>query len=88
MFSAFSKAWLPPELRQVLSCESPAVFLHFPIEEKGPWGPFFQLRWVLTKGRHLLEILLNALHVLMHQKRQISLPVGYKTARPKTGHWE
>ena len=26
--------------------------------------------------------------VLMCQKRQISLPVGYKTARPKTGDWE
>ena len=25
--------------------------------------------------------------VLMYQKRQISLSVGYKTARPKTGHW-
>ena len=24
----------------------------------------------------------------MYQKRQISLPVGYKTARPKTGDWE
>ena len=26
--------------------------------------------------------------VLMYQKRQISLPVEYKTARPKTGDWE
>ena len=26
--------------------------------------------------------------VLMYQKRQISLTVGYKTVRPKTGHWE
>ena len=26
--------------------------------------------------------------VLMYQKHQISLPVGYKTARPKTGNWE
>ena len=35
--SAFSKTWLPPELRRVLSCKSPAVFLHFPLEEKvGP----------------------------------------------------
>ena len=25
--------------------------------------------------------------VLMYQKRQISLPVGYKTARSKTGTW-
>ena len=24
----------------------------------------------------------------MYQKRQISLPVGYKTAKPKTGDWE
>ena len=59
--SAFSKTRLPPELRLVLSCESPAVFLHTPLEEKGPWGPFYQLRRVLAKGRHLLQILLNAL---------------------------
>ena len=26
--------------------------------------------------------------VLMYQKGQISLAVGYKTAKPKTGHWE
>ena len=26
--------------------------------------------------------------VLMYEKRQISLPVGYKTARPKPGDWE
>ena len=26
--------------------------------------------------------------VFMYQKRQISLPVGYKTARPKPGDWE
>ena len=26
--------------------------------------------------------------MLMYQKRQISLPVGYKTARPKTADWE
>ena len=26
--------------------------------------------------------------VLMYQKYQISLPVEYKTARPKTGDWE
>ena len=41
--SVFSKTWLPPELQQVLSCESPAVFLHFPLEEKGSQGPFYQL---------------------------------------------
>ena len=26
--------------------------------------------------------------VLIDQKREISLPVGYKTAKPKTGDWE
>ena len=26
--------------------------------------------------------------VLIYQKREISLPVGYKTARPKTGDWK
>ena len=46
----------------VLSCESLAVFLHFPLEEKGPWGPFNQLRQVLAKARHLFQILLKALN--------------------------
>ena len=43
------------------SCESPAVFLHTPLEEKVPWGPSYQLRRVLAKGRHLLKILLKPL---------------------------
>ena len=47
--SAFSKARLLPELWRVLSCESLAVFLHFPLEEKEPWGPFYQLWQVLAK---------------------------------------
>ena len=34
--SAFSKIQFPPELQRVLSCKSPVVFLHFPLEEKGP----------------------------------------------------
>ena len=62
--SAFSKTRLLPELRRVLSYESQAVFLHFPLEEKGPFGLFYQLRWVLAKGRHLLQILLKALQIL------------------------
>ena len=64
--SAFSKTRLPPELRRVLSCESPAVFLHFPLEEKGPWGPFYQLRQVLAKGRRVLQISLKALQVQLY----------------------
>ena len=59
--SAFSKTRLPPGLRRVLSCKLLAVFLHFPLEEKGPRGPFYQPRRVLAKGRHLLQILLKAL---------------------------
>ena len=43
------------------SSDLPAVFLHTPLEEKGPWSPFYQLWWVLAKGSHLLEILLKAL---------------------------
>ena len=61
-FSTFSKNRLLPELRQVLSWESPAVCLHFPLEEKGPSGLFHQLWQVLAKGRHLLQILLKALY--------------------------
>ena len=60
------KTRLPPELRRVLSCKSPAVFLHFPLEEKGPWGPFYRLWQVLAKGRHLLQILLKALIHVHH----------------------
>ena len=51
--SAFSKTRLLLELRRILSCESPAVFLHTPLEEKGPWGPLHRLRRVLAKGRHV-----------------------------------
>ena len=29
-----------------------------------------------------------SLAIFLYQKHQISLPVGYKTARSKTGHWE
>ena len=60
--SAFSKTQLPLELQQVLSYELMAVhvFLHFPLEEKGPWGPFYQLRRVLPKGRQILLKALNA----------------------------
>ena len=63
LYSAFRETWLLLELRRVLSCELRAVFLHFPLEEKGPWGPFHQLRQVLAKGRNLLQILLRALHL-------------------------
>ena len=47
--SAFSKTRLLLELWRVLSCELQAVFLHFPLEEKGFWGLFYQLRQVLAK---------------------------------------
>ena len=60
-YSAFSKTQPPLELWLVLSCESPAVFLHTPLEEKGPWEPYYQFQLVLAKGRHLLQILLKAL---------------------------
>ena len=61
--SAFSETRLPPELPWVLSCKSPAEFLHTPLEEKGPWGPFYLLWQVLAKGRHLLQILQKALSI-------------------------
>ena len=62
-YNALSETRLLPELRWVLSCESPAIFLHFPPEEKRPWGPFYQLQRVLAKGRRLLQILLKALSI-------------------------
>ena len=39
-----------------------------------------------SKTNILIAIFLAG--VLMYQKRQISLPLGYKTARPKTEDWE
>ena len=69
--SAFNKTRLPPELRRVLSCKSTAVFLHFPPQKKGPWGPFYHLRQVLAKGRHLLQILLKALNNLTKLCRKL-----------------
>ena len=69
-FSAFNMTRLLPELRQVLSCEWPAVFLHTPLEEKEPWGPFYQLWRVIAKGRHLLQILLKALWLSILQFKQ------------------
>ena len=38
--------------------------------------------------RFFFPIAIFLSRVLMYQKHQISLPVGYKTARPKTGDWE
>ena len=40
----------------------------------------------VTKKFFSIAIFLS--RVLMYQKHQISLPVGYKTARQKTGGWE
>ena len=68
--SAFSKTQLPPEVRRVLSCELLAVFLHFPLEEKGPWGPFYQLRRVPAKEKHLLQILKKALQGVGEKKKK------------------
>ena len=45
----------------------------FPLEEMGPWGPFYQVRQVLAKGRHLLQISLKALHDIGKAKQAIEL---------------
>ena len=66
------KIWLSPELWRVLSYKLPAVLLHFPLKEKGPWGPFYQLQQVLAKGRHLLQILLKALMVRRKEYESLS----------------
>ena len=55
---------------------------------------FFEVdRFFLYARLNLLNVLICIAkiaiflpRVLMNQKRQILLPVGYKTARPKTGH--
>ena len=39
-------------------------------------------------SKKVFSIAIFLSRVLMYQKHQISLPVGYKTTRPKTGDWE
>ena len=39
-------------------------------------------------SKKIFSIAIFLPHVLRDRKRQISLPVGYKTTRPKTGDWE
>ena len=39
-------------------------------------------------SKKVFSIAIFLSRVLMYQKHQISLPVGYKTVRPKTGDWE
>ena len=39
-------------------------------------------------SKKVFSITIFLSRVFMYQKHQISLPVGYKTARPKTGDWE
>ena len=39
-------------------------------------------------SKNIFSVAIFLPRVLMCQKRQISLPVGYKTATPKTGDWE
>ena len=72
-YSVFSNTRLPSELWRVLTCESPAVFQQTPLKEKGPWGPFYQLRQVLAKGRHLLQILLKALLIYKQPREESGL---------------
>ena len=43
---------------------------------------------VLISVAKFFSIAIFLPRVLMCQKRQISLPVGYKIATPKTGDWE
>ena len=43
---------------------------------------------VLISKAIFFSIAIYLPRVLILQKRQISLPVGYKAARPKTGDWE
>ena len=59
------------------------------------WLTLYLIDFFLFARLNLLNVLICIAkiaiflpRVLMNQKRQISLPVGYKTARPKTGHWE
>ena len=76
-----SKIWLLPELWRVLSCKLPAVFLHFPLKEKGPWGPFYQLQRVWAKWRHLLKILLKALMISTNEYESLSFVLFFWAIR-------
>ena len=43
---------------------------------------------MISIAKKIDSIAISLPRFLMHQKREISLPAGYKTARPKTGDWE
>ena len=43
---------------------------------------------LISVAKFFFSIAIFLPHVLMRQKRQISLPLGYKTATPKIGDWE
>ena len=43
---------------------------------------------LISVAKFFFSITIFLPRVLMCQKRQISLPVGYKTTTPKTGDWE
>ena len=48
----------------------------------------FNLRYALIRIVKKKVIAIFLFRVLMYQKREISLPLGYKTARPKTVDFE
>ena len=43
---------------------------------------------LISVAKKFFSIAIFLSRVLMYQRHQILLPVGYKTARPKTGDWE
>ena len=43
---------------------------------------------LISVAKQFFSIAIFFSRVLMYQKNEISLPVGYKTATTKTGDWE
>ena len=88
--SAFSKTRLPLELWQVLSCESPALFLHTPLEEKEPRGlsALVGASKMETPTSNLTESTLQYCLILCPSgrwERNITYPEGKSTS---LGQWD
>ena len=43
----------------------------FPLEEMGPWGPFYQVRQVLAKGRHYIGKAKQAIEPIAHDNEKL-----------------
>ena len=90
-----SEAWCTTiHMKMCLIC----IFIWKDEHQDSLWGRGLKCIWQIfficsikspqCANKFFFSIAIFLPRVLMCQKRQISLPVGYKTAAPKTGDWE